>query len=84
MLSAQSSSAELPDALAIRDDLLRAGGLDPASLRFRVVEYEKTSGDFIGVPEADLGFIDAVTRVQSLLAFNDDRHFCIEPVGFVQ
>lgn len=54
------------------------------SLRFRVVEYEKTTGEMIGVPIENAGFRDAVEETQTLIHAHADSHFCLEPVGFLQ
>ena len=68
----------------IRDEAIRAGGLDPMALLFRVVEYEKASGELLGVPLKDVGFQDAVKRTAALMKKRGDSHFCLEPVGFLQ
>jgi hypothetical protein len=79
---AQSTTS--PDIEAIRTNAIREGGIDPFQLRFRVVEYEKSTGEFLGVPVENLGFSDAVTKTQSLILNRIDSHFCLEPVGFLQ
>jgi hypothetical protein len=68
----------------IREDALLAGGIDPMSLRFRVLEYEKSTGELIGVPIKDAGFRDAVEETQSLIRAKEASHFCLEAVGFIQ
>ena len=52
----------MPDLQTIRNEALAAGALDPMKLRFRVVEYDKTSGEMLGVPMHDIGFLDAVEK----------------------
>lgn len=74
----------MPDVEQICHDALMAGGLNPLTLRFRIVEYRKSSGELIGVPKEDLAFSDAVAKTMALIARRADSHFCLEPVGFVQ
>ncbi len=73
-----------PDSESIRQDALLAGGVDLMSLRFRVVEYEKSTGDLIGVAVENAGFRAAVEKTQKLIERNSESHFCLEPVGFIQ
>ena len=73
-----------PDLQAMRTEALSAGALDPAALRFRVVEYDKASGEMLGVPIADSGFFDAVEKTAALIRKRADSHFCLHPVGFIQ
>ena len=73
-----------PDIETMRTHAMQAGGIDPFGLRFRIVEYEKASGDLVGVPRHDLGFSDAVAATAALILENQFSHFCLEPVGFVQ
>jgi hypothetical protein len=68
----------------IRQDAMLAGGIDVMSLRFRVVEYEKATGELLGIPIEDAGFRDAVEETQALIRRKSDSHFCLEPVGFLQ
>jgi hypothetical protein len=84
MTSLETSTAIAPDISAIRDEAIRSGGLDPLSLRFRIVEYEKSSGELLGVPLENLGFRDAVERTAALIEKRGDSHFCLEAVGFIQ
>jgi hypothetical protein len=83
-MTSLETTAVAPDIWAIRDEAIRAGGLDPMSLRFRIVEYEKSSGELLGVPLENLGFCDAVERTAALMGTRGDSHFCLEPVGFIQ
>ncbi len=57
----------MPDLQAIRSEALSAGALDPMKLRFRVVEYDKASGEMLGVPISDIGFLDAVEKTARLI-----------------
>lgn len=72
------------DIEAIRNDALLAGGVDPAALRFRVVEYCKRSGERVGVAVENAGFHDAVGKTMALIEKSGGSHFCLEPVGFLQ
>ncbi len=83
MTSLETTSAA-PDLMAIRADAIRSGGLDPMSLRFRIVEYEKASGELLGVRRENLGFRDAVESTAALIGERGDSHFCLEPTGFIQ
>jgi hypothetical protein len=84
MTSLETTATNAPDVMAIRDEAIRSGGLDPMSMRFRIVEYEKSSGELLGVPLENLGFCDAVERTAALIGVRGDSHFCLEPVGFIQ
>jgi hypothetical protein len=74
----------MPDVQRIRNDAAHSGGVDPMSLRFRVLEYCSWSGELLGIPVSDLGFPEAVETTQALIARKKDSHFCLEPVGFLQ
>jgi hypothetical protein len=74
----------MPDFDALRNEALFAGALDPMSLRFQVVEYDKTSGKFLSVPCENLGFREAIETTAGLIQKRQDSHFCLEPVGFIQ
>jgi hypothetical protein len=74
----------LPDFEALRNQALLKGALDPMSLRFQLVEYDKSSGELLSVPCADIGFREAIVTTAGLIESRRDSHFCLEPVGFVQ
>lgn len=74
----------LPDLQSIRNEALSAGALDPTQLRFRVIEYDKSSGEMLGVPIQDSAFFDAVEKTARLIQTRADSHFCLHPVGFIQ
>jgi hypothetical protein len=74
----------IPDLQAIRNEAISAGALDPMSLRFRVVEYDKVSGEFLGVPMQDIGLTEAIENTARLIQSRGDSHFCLHPVGFIQ
>jgi hypothetical protein len=74
----------LPDLQELRNEALSAGALDPMKLRFRVVEYDKSSGELLGVPILDIGFLDAVEETARLIQSRSGSHFCLHPVGFIQ
>ncbi len=84
MTSPETTSATQPDILAMRQEAIRSGGLDPLHFRFRIVEYEKSSGELLGVPMENMGFVDAVEHTAGLIQERADSHFCLEPVGFLQ
>jgi len=73
-----------PDFQTIRHEAIVAGGIDLMSLRFRVVEYEKATGELIGVAIENAGFRDAVEETQAMIREKAASHFCLEPVGFIQ
>jgi hypothetical protein len=74
----------MPDINALREEAILAGGMDPMSLRFRIVEFDKSSGELLGVPVHDINFSDGITRTASLIEARFNSHFCMEPVGFLQ
>jgi hypothetical protein len=78
------NSYDAPDFETIREQAIISGGIDPLSLRFRILEFEKSTGDFVGVPVADIGFQDAVETAAQLISRSLESHFCLEPVGFLQ
>jgi len=55
------------------------GSCRPYNLRFRVVEYDRYSGELIGVPIQDITFVDAVEKTARLIASRADSHFCLDP-----
>lgn len=54
------------------------------SLRFRIVEVDRFSGEVLGVPAADIGLHEAINTTASLIQSHFGSNFCLEPVGFVQ
>lgn len=54
------------------------------TLRFKIVEYNKASGEQLGILADDLGFRAAVEKAASLIPGRAQSHFCLEPVGFIQ
>lgn len=74
----------LPDFEALRDQALFAGALDPMSLRFQLVEYDKSTGELLSIPCPDIGFREAIVTTAGLIQSRRDSHFRLEPVGFVQ
>ena len=80
----QPTFFDLATAELIRQDSIKAGGSDPMSIRFRVVEYERGTGQMVRVLLEDSGFLEALENTTALLAVSDASHFCLEPVGFVQ
>ena len=80
----QHSVQSLPDLQSIRNEALSAGALDPMNLRFRVVEYDKASGEMLGVLLQDIGLCEAIEKTAQLIEVRSDSHFCLHPVGFIQ
>jgi hypothetical protein len=80
----QHSAQPLPDLQSIRNEAVSAGALDPMNLRFRVVEYDKASGELLGVLMQDIGFREAIEKTACLIESRSDSHFCLHPVGFIQ
>lgn len=78
------STLPLPDLQAIRSEALSAGALDPTTLRFRVVEYDKVSGECLGVPMQDIGLSEAIEKTARLIEKRVDSHFYVHPIGFIQ
>ncbi len=74
----------LPDFQAIRNEAINGGAIDPMMLRFQIVEYNKASGEPLGILAHDLGFCAAIEKAASLIPVRDQSHFCLEPVGFIQ
>jgi len=77
-------SLPLPDLQALRNEAIAAGALDPMNLRFRVMEYDRVSGELLGVPVHDIGFSEAIEKTARLIQARADSHFCLDPVGFIQ
>lgn len=67
-----------------RDEATAAGAVDPMTLRFRVVEYDKFDGTLVGVPFDDLAFDVAVERTEDLIRLHADSEFCLQPTGWIQ
>lgn len=84
MQNSSLQSFSIPDLQSLRNEALAAGALDPTTLRFRVIEYDKFSGELIGVPIHDITFSDAVETTARLIQTRSDSHFCLDPVGFIQ
>jgi hypothetical protein len=74
----------MPDVEELRREALSEGALDPMSLRFRVVEYDKASGELLNISCADAGFREALETAADLMRSGCDSHVCLQPVGFVQ
>lgn len=54
------------------------------NLRFRVIEYDKASGEMLGIPMQDLGLSEAIEKTARLIESRRQSHFFLHPVGFVQ
>jgi hypothetical protein len=83
MENSELHSLSGPDIEALRNEALLAGAVDPTTLRFRVVEYDRYSGELIGVPIPDITFLDAVEKTARLIESRADSHFCLDPVGYI-
>ncbi len=79
-----TQSEALPDLEAIRSEALLAGAVDPATLRFRILELDKFDGTLLSVSSEDIGLSEALERTATLVQSHIDSHFCLEPVGFIQ
>jgi hypothetical protein len=79
-----SAAHSFPDMQAIRNEFVSAGALDPVQLRFQVVEYDKTSGEMLGVPMRNIGFFEAIEKTKDLIEARSESHFLVHPVGFIQ
>lgn len=73
----------LPDLETVRNQALLEGALDPMTLRFRIVEYDKSSGALLSTPCVDVGFTEALAIAAKLIESRRDSHFCLQPVSFV-
>jgi hypothetical protein len=73
----------LPDLQAIREEAVSAGALDPATLMFQVMEYDKFSGKLLGVPMRGIALGEAIERTARLIEARSDSHFFLRPVGFI-
>jgi hypothetical protein len=74
----------MPNLQSIRSEALAAGAMDPTSLRFRVVEYDKASGEVLGVPMQNIGLSEAIEKTARLIEQRSESHFFLHPVGFIQ
>ncbi len=79
-----TTGMQMPDIDALRNEAMFAGALDPTTLRFKIVEYDKFSGEMLGVPCNNIGFTEAITTTAGLIERRRDSHFCLQPVGFLQ
>lgn len=75
---------DMPDIQALRNEVINGGAIDPMTLRFKIVEYHKSSGEQLEIHAHDLGFRAAIETAASLIPGRDQSHFCLEPVGFIQ
>lgn len=73
-----------PDIDALRNEALLAGALDPMTLRYRIVEYDKFDGKVLKVMADDIGFTEAVAKTSDLVRERSGSQFCLQPVGFLQ
>jgi hypothetical protein len=78
------TTAQQPEIQTLCEQALAAGAVDPMSVRFRVVEYDKFDGTLLSVPFDDLGFPEALEQTADLLRTRIDSHFCLQPLGYIQ
>ncbi len=71
-----------PDAESLRSEAVLAGAVDPMMLRFRMVAYDKYSGEKLGVQDDDISFRDALTKAEGLIKAQQHLHLLLEPIGF--
>jgi hypothetical protein len=74
----------MPNADTLRREAIRAGAIDPMTLRFRIVAYDRVSGDRVGVQDENTTFRDAVEKAAGLIQAQEHLHFLVEPIGFIQ
>ena len=79
-----TQTAAQPDVNSLCAQAIAAGAVDPRSLRFMVVEYDKFDGTLVGVPFDNLGFPEALEQTADLVRLRADSHFCLQPLGDVQ
>jgi hypothetical protein len=77
------SQTSLPDLQSICNEAVSAGALNPAGLRFRVMEYDKASGELLGIPMQNIGLGEAIEKTARLIKMRGDSHFLLHPVGFI-
>lgn len=80
----ESTHSQIPDLQALRNESLLAGAVDPMTLRFRIVEFDRWSGELLGVPVDNIGFPEALETTASLIESRSASNFCLEPTGFIQ
>jgi hypothetical protein len=74
----------MPDVESLRREAVLAGAMDPMALRFRIVAYDKFSGEKVRVHNENTSFRDAVETVAGLIQADEHLHFLVEPVSFIQ
>ncbi len=75
---------EMPNTQALRNEAMFAGAVDPMTLRFKIVEYCKWSGELLGVRNGNIGLEEAIHTTAKMIERRQDSHFCLEPVGYIQ
>ena len=74
----------IPDLNAVRTEALSAGAMDPAIFRFCILEFDKDSGELLGMPAEDVGLAEGIRKTARLVESRANSHFCLQPVGFIQ
>jgi hypothetical protein len=80
----ETSNMQMPNMQALRHEAIFAGAIDPMTLRFKIVEYCKWSGELLGIRNGNIGLEEAIHTTAGLIQRRQDSHFCLEPVGFIQ
>ena len=78
----QFGASSKPDAESLRCEAVFAGAMDPMTLRFRMVAYDKYSGEKLGVQDDDISFRDALKKAEGLIKAQQHLHLLLEPIGF--
>jgi len=78
------TATPIPDFNTLRTEAMLAGALDPFSIRFQIVEYDKSSGRMLGIRCGDVGFQEGIEKAADLIEGRQESHFRMEPVGYLQ
>lgn len=73
----------LPDISQLCEDAVSAGAIDPMSLRFMVIEYDRRDGSVLGIPFPDVTLTEALRLTAGLIGRGTGSGFLLEPVGFI-
>lgn len=76
--------AAAPDTESLRQEAILAGATDPTILRFRMIAYDRFSGEMLCVQDESITFRGAVEKAAVLIKTQEHVHFLLEPIGFIQ
>jgi hypothetical protein len=76
-------TANESDITEIRQAAIQAGGVDPVTLRFRVIEYDKDNGEFRKLLMTDSSLSGAVMEVRRITPECPWSRFVLEPIAFI-